>query len=76
MKVVSSVQLGLPEKGVKDTRKIPKEEGMIHVEPYENKQANVSDKRAFAIEAGQDGDFYKVKGTFVDKVGWTGRKLV
>ncbi|MDV6234080.1 hypothetical protein EHQ12_13525 [Leptospira gomenensis] len=68
MKVVSSVQLGLPEKGVKDTRKIPKEEGMIHTEPYENKLANVSDKRAFSVEAGQNGDFYKVKGTFIDKV--------
>ncbi|AYV56022.1 hypothetical protein [Leptospira kmetyi] len=69
MKVVSSVQLGLPEKGVKDTRKIPKEEGMVRVEPYENKQANVSDRKAFAVEAGQNGDFYKVKGTFIDKVG-------
>ncbi|WP_010571464.1 hypothetical protein [Leptospira broomii] len=66
MNIVSSIKLGLPEKNIADSRKIPKTEGLALSEPYENKQANTVDRKATSLD--YTGDMYKIKGAFIDKV--------
>ncbi|EPG65492.1 hypothetical protein ACE5IS_06730 [Leptospira wolffii] len=65
MSTIAAIQLGLPERASSDPRKMPRVEG-IPTKPYENKQADTSDKKS--MDSDYAGEIYKVKGAFVDKL--------
>lgn len=71
MKVVAAINLGLKDKDPLhplESAKPIRSEGMIPVGDYTDKLMHKNDKASKALTPSQSQDFYKVKGTNVDKM--------
>ena len=71
MKVVPGPNLGSPMRdpfALAESKKTPREPGLVGGEPYSNKLQNTMEKLSKATDVSQSMDFYKVRGAFVDKI--------
>ena len=71
MKIVPAINLGLREKDPLrpvESSKPQKSEGMITTRSLDDKLMLRSETASKAIKSGQMTDYYKIKGTVVDKL--------
>lgn len=71
MKIIAAPNLGGKVQdplNLHESKKVPKEPGMIGGDMMVNSLQNNSEKRSKAINFAQTADLYKVRGAFVDKL--------